>query len=493
MLNRKWFHLAVSLIMVFALGGYALAQNDATATPIPAEEESIATAGYLGVYYEAAEAGAVITEIVPESPAEGAGLLAGDVITAVDGQAVTAETLADAVSAYSAGDAVTLSIARGEETLEIEVTLGERPITDDLQLKMLPLMNPPMLGVVLEDTGNGPRVIEVMEGSPAEEIGLQVGDFLKTVNGEEVATVAEAVAAVRGPRARGEITVTVERDGETLEFTAVLRNLLDGGRFNFGMGRDAMMSVLEGIELSYQADEQAWIVNSIETDSVYYAAGLREGDLITAINGETISLDMRGMFGNNGQLNFDDDETVTLTVTRDGESLEIEAPASIVPALVINVMSELRGIPNPELFDFQIVPPMHGGRGFRSIPQIPFVQPLGVRLGVGFIMLDEQSAEEYGTSVTEGALVTSVAEVSPASAAGIQVNDVIVAVNGEALTVTRTLRDVIAANQPGDVVTLEVVRGEETLEIEVTLGLPEQFSSAPVIPATDEFADKANL
>ncbi|MCK6577613.1 MAG: PDZ domain-containing protein [Anaerolineae bacterium] len=71
--------------------------------------------------------GALILEIADGSPAAEAGLLAKDVVTAVNGEPVDAErTLRDRLIAYEPGDVVSLTVARGEEVLTIDVTLGEQ-------------------------------------------------------------------------------------------------------------------------------------------------------------------------------------------------------------------------------------------------------------------------------------------------------------------------------------------------------------------------------
>jgi S1-C subfamily serine protease len=94
-------------------------------------------------------------------------------------------------------------------------------------------------------------------------------------------------------------------------------------------------------------------------------------------------------------------------------------------------------------------------------------------------MLDEQAAAEYEVEQTEGALITDVAERSPAVRAGLLIGDVVLTADGQVLTTEFSLRDAVAVKQPGEVITLEVLRGEETLILEVTLGQPEQFGSLP--------------
>lgn len=72
------------------------------------------------------DAGAVITEVVPNSPAARAGLRRDDVITAVDERPVkTPADLRDAVQKAGPGKAVTLQVVRGKEKLAVKATLRE--------------------------------------------------------------------------------------------------------------------------------------------------------------------------------------------------------------------------------------------------------------------------------------------------------------------------------------------------------------------------------
>ena len=66
--------------------------------------------------------------VFPGSPAEKAGLADGDIVVAVDGEAVDADhDLATRILPHIPGDTVTLSVVRGGRTLEIKVTLGTLP------------------------------------------------------------------------------------------------------------------------------------------------------------------------------------------------------------------------------------------------------------------------------------------------------------------------------------------------------------------------------
>ena len=89
------------------------------------------------------DAGALVSEVRPDSPAADAGLKAGkqeiefqgarvmtggDVIVVVDGDEIVGETdLPRLIAQHNPGDTVTLEIIRDGETRSVDVTLGERP------------------------------------------------------------------------------------------------------------------------------------------------------------------------------------------------------------------------------------------------------------------------------------------------------------------------------------------------------------------------------
>ena len=85
--------------------------------------------GFLGVQITAApNGGAEITSVTPNSPASSAGLKVGDIIVAVNGQAVaTNADAADAIGSLSPGSKVTLKYQRGSTANTVTVTLGAFP------------------------------------------------------------------------------------------------------------------------------------------------------------------------------------------------------------------------------------------------------------------------------------------------------------------------------------------------------------------------------
>lgn len=77
-------------------------------------------------YGFAADAGAYVTAVEQGSGAEAAGIVTGDIITAVDGEQISDATdLQLAIRSHNPGDEVTLTINRDGQTMDVRVTLGE--------------------------------------------------------------------------------------------------------------------------------------------------------------------------------------------------------------------------------------------------------------------------------------------------------------------------------------------------------------------------------
>jgi putative serine protease PepD len=86
---------------------------------------------YLGVGTSTAAgttAGALVQSVASGSPADDAGLRAGDTVTALAGTRVEGgNDLVAAVAAHAPGDRVTVQIRRGSESRDVSVTLGTQP------------------------------------------------------------------------------------------------------------------------------------------------------------------------------------------------------------------------------------------------------------------------------------------------------------------------------------------------------------------------------
>jgi len=84
---------------------------------------------YVGVELASNSAGgAQISVVQPNTPASAAGLRQGDVVTAIDGQAITTtDQFIAMIDNYSPGQTVTFTVQRQGQTTQIKVKLGTRP------------------------------------------------------------------------------------------------------------------------------------------------------------------------------------------------------------------------------------------------------------------------------------------------------------------------------------------------------------------------------
>jgi len=332
----------------------------------------------------------------------------------------------------------------------------------------------PFLGVSLEDADGGAIVAVVVEGSAAANAGLQAGDVITAVNGTSVTNVADTASAIGALSVGDDVTLDITRGSDTMTVTATLgEQPKDQGQpMNpFGQGRGNRN---QGFGFEYNEQDQTWTVTELAEGSPLYAAGLRQGDVITSVDGNTY--DLAGLFQYIASLGKD--ATVTLSITRDGATQDVQVPASdLIMAVGFGGMGGFFGRGNGDgqngiPFDFNQMMPMFQnayGNGF---------------LGVAFQPIDADVAQANNLTVTEGALITEIVAGSPAETAGLLANDVVTAVNGEAVDEEHTLRDRLIAYEPDDVVTLSVLRDGATQDIEVTLGQPQtpemgQFFNLP--------------
>ena len=91
-------------------------------------------------------------------------------------------------------------------------------------------------------------------------------------------------------------------------------------------------------------------------------------------------------------------------------------------------------------------------------------------LGVQMIDNSQAAADRFGLATSTGALVVDVVAGSSADTAGIQQWDVIVKIDDTPIETADAAVDAILGSIPGDLVEMELVRGRDRLQIEVTIG-----------------------
>ena len=218
---------------------------------------------------DADQRGALVIEVLPDSPSEAAGLrgsdgevtvdgqtlpTSGDVIVALGGAPVqTFDDLVAELARYTAGQTVQVTVLRDGDAQEVSMILGERPVnttTPTIESPDEAAVGPAWLGIMatsvnpeiakamdLPEDQAGVLVGDVQPGSPAEKAGLRGGEELVTVDGQETLVGGDVIIAwddepvvelrklqmlVSQARTGDEVTLTILRGGVQQELTVLL-------------------------------------------------------------------------------------------------------------------------------------------------------------------------------------------------------------------------------------------------------------------------------
>ena len=224
--------------------GFAIPSNMVKTVVADIEQSGHVTRGYLGVAAQpvtaamasaldlkggkAAEAGALVASVEPESPAAKADVKPGDIITAVDGKKVAnLRDLAMNVAGVKPGDDTRLDIIRNGEAQTLTATVASLPNDNaadngsgadqqhqSVGLALAPLTPEARGQMDIPARTHGALVAEVQPGSPAELAGLQQGDVIVGVGTRPVASPEQAVRAIRDSLRGGHaVALRIWRDG----------------------------------------------------------------------------------------------------------------------------------------------------------------------------------------------------------------------------------------------------------------------------------------
>ncbi len=230
---------------------------------------------HLGVHLDdaqGAERGAIVKEVVKDSPAEKAGLKDGDVIVRFDGEAVrSASQLVRLVSETPSGRTVPIEVRRAGATQKLEATLSDEgkggllrhfgfdevePPEPPRPPKAPRAPRPPRFDFRWDEDGlpgeffcrGGPRklgieyqriegqlakyfktpgdsgvlITSVDEGGPAAKAGMKAGDVILKLNGESIEGRGDLRAALDGAEPGAEVTIQVLREGRSLDLKVTL-------------------------------------------------------------------------------------------------------------------------------------------------------------------------------------------------------------------------------------------------------------------------------
>jgi serine protease Do len=181
--------------------------------------------------------GALVGAVVPDSPAEKAGVAVGDVIVAFDGTSIeSTRDLPRVVASTKAGSSVAVKVIRDGKPQDVTLNVGRMPGEDQLAAGTDELpTDEARLGVELADLDDEARtrlglsadvdgvlVADVQAGSPAARQGLRAGDIILRVGKEKVSQPGQVAKAVRDAHGsnRPSVVMLVSRNGNE-RFVAV--------------------------------------------------------------------------------------------------------------------------------------------------------------------------------------------------------------------------------------------------------------------------------
>ena len=170
--------------------------------------------------------GALVTSITPKSPAARGGLKSGDLIVAVDSQAVDDPNAFDyRFATKSLGGQAQLAVMRSGHEVRLEVALESAP--ESPRNELVVSSRSPFLGATvgnlspalaeelrLDSAAQGVAVLSLADGSPAQNLGFQKGDVVLQVNGTRITTTADLQKAVAQQSRVWRITIL--RDGQQI-------------------------------------------------------------------------------------------------------------------------------------------------------------------------------------------------------------------------------------------------------------------------------------
>ena len=155
----------------------------------------------LGTTYQR---GALVNQVIPGTPAEAAGIEAGDVVVEMNGEPVVGSSdLRNKVGLLRVGDAVRLTIVRDGEPIAIELAVGESSKVALGAGSQVPQLEGVVLGPLtpsspLHGEVEGVLVTEVEVDTPAWNAGLREGDVILEVNRRKVKSTDEILSELEG-------------------------------------------------------------------------------------------------------------------------------------------------------------------------------------------------------------------------------------------------------------------------------------------------------
>ncbi|WP_235033152.1 PDZ domain-containing protein [Rubripirellula obstinata] len=158
---------------------------------------------------DANEADTTIAAVRTRSPAEAAGIKAGDTVKSVGGQLVRRhQEIKQALGSLDAGESVAIVVTRDDQEMTFDVTLADS----------IPPLDPQRLGIVASQSDANVVVDATVAGSPSDDV-LLAGDVIKKFGGNDVGNVDRLRRQLITAESDQSIELKVMRDGKLITKT----------------------------------------------------------------------------------------------------------------------------------------------------------------------------------------------------------------------------------------------------------------------------------
>lgn len=162
---------------------------------------------------------------------------------------------------------------------------------------------------------SGLLVAQVTDRSTAKELGLQEDDVITAINGVEIHTFAQLQEQLNKFRPGDSISLTYVRDNKKVTRTAMLRN--NQGDTAITKKGDFSEIGCAFMKLSEETRNNLGISNGVQVSGLksglFKEAGVKEGFIITEINGQPVNSVDDVEYIYNGIMKSDDDKVMWLT------------------------------------------------------------------------------------------------------------------------------------------------------------------------------------
>ena len=219
--------------------GFAIPVNMVKNVMAQLKEHGKVTRGWLGVIIQQVTAeladnfgldrpiGALVGQVMPDSPADKAGLKAGDVIIEYNGKEVSLMSMLPAMVANtSVGEKAKLVLVRDGKKKNITVEIGKLEDEDSVLAdtetgtsRKLGLTVQELTPKIAESLGidetKGLIVSDISPGSAAAEVGILRGDIILEINKEKIESIAQYKKALQAAQEKKSMLLLMKRDQNT--------------------------------------------------------------------------------------------------------------------------------------------------------------------------------------------------------------------------------------------------------------------------------------